>query len=87
MGGDDRVGHAAVGGEHDRADRALALGAEHDGAGAVAEDRGGALVVGVGDAAEDLGADHEHGSARPVSIWPAPAESAASQPVQAEPTS
>ena len=54
--GDDRVAHPAVGGEQDRADRALALGAEDDGAGAVAEQRGGALVGGVDDAARAISA-------------------------------
>ena len=61
--GDDRVGERGVRAEHERPDRSLAAleGAEHDGARAVAEQRGGALVVVVGEAREHVCADDQHG--------------------------
>ena len=67
---------------------AVLLGAEHDRAGAVAEQRGGALVVEVGEARERVGADHEHGLGAPaLDQRGAGGLSAVTNAVQAAPTS
>ena len=59
--GVEQVGLRAVGAEHEAADAELELAARDDhGAGAVAEEHGRRAVVVVGDAAERLGAAHEH---------------------------
>ena len=59
--GVEQVGLRAVGAEHEAADAELELAAGDDhGAGAVAEEHGRRAVVVVDDAAERLGAAHEH---------------------------
>ena len=59
--GVEQIGLRAVGAQHEAADAELELAARHDhGAGAVAEEHGRRAVVMVGDAAERLGAAHEH---------------------------
>ena len=87
--GGDRVAHPAVGLEQDRADLARRRrGRARRRAAPSPNSVGGALVLGVDDAREDLGADDEHaarrGRSRPARR---PRESADSQPVQAAPTS
>ena len=59
--GVEQVGLCAVGAEHEAADAELELAARDDhGAGAVAEEHGRRAIVMVDDAAERLGAAHEH---------------------------
>src|SRR5512133_3959788 len=59
--GVEQVGLRAVGAEHEAADAELELAAgDDDGAGAVAEEHGRRAIVVVDDAAEGLGAAHEH---------------------------
>ena len=61
---------------------------EHGRAGAVAEERGGLAVVGVGVAREDVGADQQHGvGAAALDQRGALRDSPARKPVQARPTS
>ena len=63
-------------------------GAHEDGPGAVAEERRGRAIVGVGERAQPLGADHEHAlGAAGLDLGDGQVASAATKPVQAAPTS